>query len=158
MLTISVEPVTAQSFAPFGQLLLPRSPKETRLDLFEELANLRENARPRMSLIAIDPTTLPFEAIEMERHVFSSQTFVPQECKGYLLLVAPHASDGQPDMASAKAFQVPGSIGINYHANTWHHPVTVLGRRARFVVLTFVDGTPNDEQFVSLSEPVKIES
>ncbi|MBZ9799872.1 ureidoglycolate lyase [Mesorhizobium sp. ES1-4] len=157
MPAISVEPVTTQGFAPFGQLLPLRSPTEARLDLFEELANLRKGAKPRMSLMSIPPTSLPIAAVQMERHVFSSQTFIPQQCEAYLVLVAPHASDGRPDMAGAKAFHVPGNVGINYCANTWHHPITVLGRPARFLVLTFVDGTPEDEQFVSLSEPVAIE-
>ena len=49
-------------------------------------------------------------------------------------------------------------VGVNYRADTWHHPLTALDWPARFVVLTFVDGTETDEQFVTLPEPVTIEA
>jgi ureidoglycolate lyase len=52
---------------------------------------------------------------------------------------------------------VPGDTGINYKADTWHHPLTPLDRLARFAILTFVDGTSGDEQFVPLPEKVLIE-
>lgn len=156
MPALHIEQVTAQGFAPFGQVLSPRSATKARLDLKGELENLREDATPRVSLLSIAPKALPLNAMQMERHVFSSQTFVPLECDAYLVLVAPHTSDGGPDMAAAKAFHVPGNIGINYRANIWHHPFTVLHRRARFLILTFVDGTSDDEQFVDLPEPMII--
>ena len=56
------------------------------------------------------------------------------------------------------AFRVPGDTGINYRADTWHHPLAALEREARFVVLTFVDGTASDEQFVPLQDPISIAS
>jgi ureidoglycolate lyase len=54
------------------------------------------------------------------------------------------------------AFRVPGDTGMNYRADTWHHPLTPLERAARFAVLTFVEGTPGDEQFVRLLRKVLI--
>ena len=121
-----------------------------RLELIEELQNGRPDARPRLSLAAVAPKPLPFTAVEMERHAHSSQAFVPLDCATYLVLVAPHGADDLPDSALLRAFRVPGDTGINYRADTWHHPMTALEREARFVVLTFVDGTAGDEQFVPL--------
>jgi ureidoglycolate lyase len=155
---IKLEPVTAEAFAPFGQLLPRSEAGEGRLELIEELQNLRPTAKPRLSLAAVVPKPLPLTAVEMERHVFSSQAFVPYDCQSYLVLVAPHGANDAPDVSGLRAFRVPGTIGVNYRADTWHHPLTALDWPARFVVLTFVDGTETDEQFVTLPEPVKIEA
>ncbi len=141
---------------PFG-LLLPRpAPGAARLELIDELTNGRETARPRLSLAAVEPRALPLTAIEMERHVHSSQGFVPLDCAAYLVLVAPNGGDGRPDEARLRAFRVPGDLGVHYHAGTWHHPLTALDRSASFAVLTFVDGTAADEQFVPLEEKVVV--
>jgi ureidoglycolate lyase len=156
MTTVKVEPITEEAFAPFGQLLPAPETGKGRLELIEELQNLRGAAKPRLSLVAVHPKPLPLTAVEMERHMFSSQAFVPCDCSSYLVLVAPHGDDDMPDASALKAFRVPGNVGINYRADTWHHPLTALDGPARFVVLTFIEGTANDEQFVPLSEPVTV--
>jgi ureidoglycolate lyase len=153
---LALEDITAEAFAPFG-LLLPRpAPGAGRLELINELTNGRETARPRLSLAAVEPRALPLTATEMERHVHSTQDFVPLDCAAYLVLVAPHGADGRPDEAGLRAFRVPGDVGIHYDANTWYHPLTALDRPAGFAVLTFVDGTAGDEQFVPLREQVVV--
>jgi ureidoglycolate lyase len=157
MPNVKLEPITAEAFAPFGDILAPREIGQPRLELIEELQNLRGSAKPRLSLAVVPPAKAsPFIAVQMERHVFSSQAFMPYECESYLVLVAPHGADDLPGVSGARAFRVPGNVGINYHANTWHHPITALNGSARFVVLTFVDGTPTDEQFVTLREPISV--
>ena len=93
----------------------------------------------------------------MERHVHSSQAFTPLDCASYLVMVAPHGDGGMPDLEKIRAFRVPGDTGINYKADTWHHPLSPLERIGRFAILTFVDGTASDEQFVDLPQPVLIE-
>jgi ureidoglycolate lyase len=154
---IKLEPITAEAFASFGDLLPAREIGQLRFELIEELQNLRDGAKPRLSLAAVAPAKpLPLTAFEMERHVFSSQAFVPYDCQSYLVLVAPHGPDDLPDMSGVRAFRVPGNVGVNYRADTWHHPLTALDGPARFVVLTFVDGTATDEQFVRLPAPITI--
>jgi ureidoglycolate lyase len=156
VMTLTLEPVTAAAFAPFGQLLHTPEAGGRRLELIEALQNLRPAARPRLSLATVVPKSLPLMAVEMERHVYSSQAFVPLDCDSYLVLVAEHGADDRPDIATLRAFRVPGDVGLNYAANTWHHPLSALVREARFVVLTFIDGTETDEQFVPLPEPVML--
>eukprot|EP01037_Dinobryon_pediforme_P029800 gene29800-biopygen17667 len=93
---------------------------------------------------------------QLERHAFSSQAFVPTECDSYLVMVAPKGADGKPDIASLRAFRVPGTTGIIYGADVWHHPMTVLDAPAHFVSLTFVDGTAADDAFTQLETPLVI--
>lgn len=158
MMHIKLEAVTAQAFEPFGDLLPPATPGAARQELIEELQNRRPSARARLSIAAVDPKPLPLVAAKMERHVHSSQAFVPLACASYLVLVAPKGAAGGPDLSELRAFRVPGDTGINYRADTWHHPLTALDRTGRFAVLTFVDGTAGDEEWTDLPEEVVVEA
>ncbi|GAA6024809.1 hypothetical protein JCM11491_005615 [Sporobolomyces phaffii] len=77
-----------------------------------------------------------WEVRVLERHEYSSQTFVPMngargrtddKDEGYLVLVALPGQDGSPDLATLRAFVASSSQGITYHANVWHHPLIALG-------------------------------
>ncbi len=155
---LKIEPIDAAAFMPFGQLMPPQEPGQGRQELFEELQNERASARPRLSMATVEPKALPLTAAKMERHVHSSQVFVPVNSAGYLVVVAPHGADGMPDLGKIRAFRVPGDTGLNYRADTWHHPLSALERTGRFAILTFVDGTSADEQFVDLPQEVVIEA
>jgi ureidoglycolate lyase len=155
---LKIEPIDAAAFMSFGQLIPPQAPGQGRQELFEELQNERASARPRLSMATVEPKALPLTAVQMERHVHSSQVFVPVDSAGYLVVVAPHGADGMPDLGKIRAFRVPGDAGLNYRADTWHHPLSALERTGRFAILTFVDGTSADEQFVDLPQEVVIEA
>lgn len=157
VMRLKIEPIDASSFKPFGQLIPPRAPGQGRQELIEELQNSRPSARARLSMTTVEPKPLPLTAVQMERHVYSSQAFVPVDCASYLVLVAAQGADGMPDMGKLRAFRAPGDTGINYRPDTWHHPLSALERTGRFAVLTFVDGTAADEQFVDLPQEVVIE-
>jgi len=157
MKRLKIEPIDEEAFAPFGQLLPPAPPGAGRQELIEELQNDRTSARPRLSIATTGPKVLPLTAVQMERHVHSSQAFAPLDCASYLVMVAPHGDGGMPDLEKVRAFRVPGDTGVNYKADTWHHPLSPLERTGRFAILTFVDGTAADEQFVDLPQSVLIE-
>jgi ureidoglycolate lyase len=157
MKRLKIEPIDKEAFAPFGQLLPPAPPGAGRQELIEELQNDRASGRPRLSIATTEPKTLPLAALRMERHVHSSQSFTPLDCASYLVVVAPHGDGGMPDFEKIRAFRVPGDTGVNYKADTWHHPLSPLERVARFAILTFVDGTAGDEQFVDLPQAVLVE-
>ena len=77
MKRLKIEPIDAEAFAPFGQLLPPAPPGAGRQELIEELQNARISARPRLSIATTAPKVLPLTAVQMERHVHSSQAFAP---------------------------------------------------------------------------------
>ena len=80
---LKIEPIDAAAFMPFGQLLPPQAPGQGRQELFEKLQNERASARPRLSMATVEPKALPLTAAKMERHVHSSQVFVPVDSAGY---------------------------------------------------------------------------
>jgi ureidoglycolate lyase len=149
-------PITAEAFAPYGELLMPPEGFGRRY-LDEGLANLRPGAWPSLSIAAVAPlAALPLRAVQMERHRFSSQSFLPMDAGRYLAVVAPHAPGGGPDEARMQAFVIAGDIGITYRADVWHHPMVALDRPARFAIVIWRDGGPGDEEFVRLSAPLSI--
>ena len=98
------QPLTAQAFAPFGDVIdMPRHAGRFYYD--DALANLRPAAGASLSVALKPPTPeRPLTSREMERHEFSSQTFIPVDVGRWLIVVAPHAAAGGPDMAAARAF------------------------------------------------------
>lgn len=152
MMFLKAEPLTSAGFLPFGEVIeCPKIPGRTYFE--DALANLRPKARPSISLTVKAPlAALPLRSTTMERHEFSSQSFIPQEGGRWLAIVAPHAAGGGPDMARARAFLARPDQGVTYGANVWHHPFTVLDREARFVILMWRDGSQGDEEFVEVPE------
>ena len=152
---IDARPLTREAFAPFGEVIdLPDVPGRTYYE--EALGNLRPLARPSLS-VSLRPETpeRPLRAELLERHEFSSQTFVPLDVARWLVVVAPHAATGGPDRDAARAFVATGRQGVTYRPNTWHHGLTVLDRPGRFAVFMWRDGSPGDEEFVPVA-PITI--
>lgn len=155
-LRISAEALTSAAFAPFGTVI-PGLNSSGRKFFNDGLENRRENARFDLSLARIDPlNNTELQAEVMERHEFSSQTFLPMRVARYLVVVAPHAPDGGPDVGKARAFIADGRTGLTYRANVWHHGLTVLDEPGEFAVLMWCDGSAGDEEFRNLEQPFTV--
>ncbi len=152
---VHIEPLTQERFRPFGDVLAP--PVEAGRIYFDQaLANHRPTVGASLSLSRVDAArSLPLEAVQMERHPMSSQSFVPLGPVRFLVVVAPHGPDGKPDVANVRAFLAEGGQGVTYGADVWHHPLTVLDVPAGFAVFMWRDGGPEDEEFVDV-EPFTI--
>ena len=141
-------PLTEAAFAPFGTVAtLPAAGQRVTVGPPE---NARPAVPPRLVWLRARAATLPLAVTTMERHAYSSQSFVPMGEARWLILVAPHAPDGGPDMARAEAFLADGTQAITYRPDTWHHPLTALSEGVSFAVLTFLDGSKEDEEFVAV--------
>ncbi|KAJ3387233.1 hypothetical protein HDU84_000955 [Entophlyctis sp. JEL0112] len=120
---------------------------------------------PVMSLYVCAPRHLTllsdgkkaFELSIMERHPYTTQTFIPMgldvrdpETK-YLVIVAPdvegtEGKDAKPDMSKARAFLAHGHQGVTYGQGVWHSPMVVIGTKSiHFAVLMWVNGIARDE-------------
>jgi ureidoglycolate lyase len=155
-MTIVAKPLTSEEFAPFGDVLAP--PADFGRNYFDQgLRTLRPTARPSLAVShAKFLQTLPLESQVMERHEFSSQSFVPLDVSRWLVIVAPTDSDGGPDPSHAVAFVAGPGQGVTYHVGTWHHPLTLLDRPGRFAVFMWRDGTTTDEEFRTLATPFTV--
>src|SRR5689334_11003635 len=142
MRTLRAEPLTAEAFAPFGQVLETPSGGATnmnqgtavRLDRAAKLHSTRASCPPNLAMVRSLPQPLPLKLRLMERHPCSSQAFIPLKCSRYVVVVAPAAADGKPDWTGLRAFLAGPRQGINYAAGTWHHPFTVLDEPAELAM------------------------
>ena len=148
---IAAEPLTAAAFAPFGDVA--DRPTAGSPVLVGPAVNLRATAAARLRWVNACPAAMPLRVATMERHVHSSQSFIPSGETRWLVLVAPHAGEGgAPDMTRARAFVAAADQAVTYRPNVWHHPLTTLDGPANFAVLTYLDGGPADEEFVPVTE------
>ena len=145
------QPLTKEAFAPYGDVIdIPTEPGRTYYE--DALGNLRPEAHASLSVsLKVDTPERPLPANLLERHEFSSQTFMPIDVERWLIVVAPHAKTGGPDTEAIRAFIATGNQGVTYKPNTWHHGLTVLDKPGRFAVFMWRVGGKGDEEFV----PVK---
>jgi ureidoglycolate lyase len=148
---IVARPLRAETFVPYGDVVeAPAQPG--RAYFATSLGNLRPAAQPKLWMLTKVPVApLPLEVKAMERHEFSSQSFVPIDLARWLIIVAPHAQHGGPATDRIEAFMASPTQGVSYRPNVWHGALTVFDRVARLTVFMWLDGTPADEEIVAVS-------
>lgn len=154
---ITAQPLTPAAFEPFGQVLTAPEIPDGSTD-GAVLSNLRAAAEPSLNLIRIEPSSLPLTATVLERHPFSSQSFMPMTVSRYVVMVAPGLDDETPDISKLKVFIAVSGQGISYNPNTWHHGLTVLDSPADFAVFMWNDGGPADTEFLKLKESFQVQA
>ena len=124
---ITVEPLTAEGFAPFGDVVTYQGNdfypiNNGMADRYHALAEVETNgddAKAVISLVKSRRFELPRKLDHMEYHPLGSQAFIPVDKTPFVVVVA--EAGEQPDLSRVRAFQTDGSQGINYHPGTWHH-------------------------------------
>lgn len=155
---MKVRPITAEAFAPFGELLMPRvQPTKMinagRCERHHALATVeRGDGEAIISIFRSEPVCLPYECALLERHPLGSQAFMPLGPDPWLSVVAPDEG-GRP--GAPLAFLVPAGVGVNLRAGVWHGVLTPLDRAADFLVVDRA-GEGNNLEEVAIS-PVIIE-
>jgi ureidoglycolate lyase len=161
---IRVEPLTAQGFAPFGEVISARGAEgratnlgtATRIDWAARLESTRPMARPDLAMFRCAPQALPIVVRLLERHPHSTQAFLPLKGARWLVCVASDAADGLPDTAGLRAFVGRAGQGVNFRRGLWHHPMLALGEPAEFAMLAWEDGTAGDVEEHRLTEAVEV--
>lgn len=138
MTTIKARPITADAFAPFGEILTARPAPDKlintgRCERHHALATVeRGGGEAIISIFRSQPVSLPYTCTLLERHPLGSQAFMPLSGDPWLSVVAPDL-DGRP--GAPLAFIVPAGMGVNIRANVWHGVLTPLDRAADFLVV-----------------------
>ena len=148
---ISAEPLTAEAFTPFGDVIeaagLSHPINGGMCDRFHDLARLAflgDGARVGISVAFGRPYALPLKLSLVERHPLGSQAFVPMTADPFLVAVAPD-ENGRP--GRPRAFLTRPGQGINYLRNVWHGVLTPLGRAAPFLIVDRIGPGENLEEF-----------
>jgi ureidoglycolate lyase len=163
LLRIRAQPLTAAAFAPFGSIATldtggysVNQGRARRVPGIRDLAHDMAAGRGVLDVYHVAPSTLPFTVVCFERHVLSSQVFIPVRDARLLIAVAPDRSDGQPDIARAAAFVSEGCGMIHYRAGVWHSPLIALDHAAIATMLMWEAGDPRDCEEIASPSPIEI--
>ncbi len=137
---LHAEPLTADAFGPFGQVIeattVPLEINEGTTERFDDLAAVDTSASGGRTLVSIFRAVarrFPFDVDMLERHRLGSQAFVPLDRQAFVVVVHPRADDVDP--GAIRAFIATGGQGVNFDAGIWHHPLLALGDRSEFLVI-----------------------
>ena len=154
MHTLTVQPLTPASFAPFGDILggalqsgvFINAGTSERIALGDPDLN-RSEGHACLSLYRACANPLPFVVTALERHCLGSQSFIPLNGASFVVIVAqsepPQAGigtqeerlpAGAPLESTLAAFWVDGSCGVTFRPGIWHHPL-LAQQDGDFVVL-----------------------
>lgn len=141
MKLITPKPLTAESFAKFGDVIevSDQAHNFTINDGFtqryHDLAKVdvsKNDGRTLINIFRSTPLAQPIAIKMMERHPLSSQAFIPMGEQPYLVVVAPA---GELNVDDIEVFIASSSQGVNYHAGTWHHYCLALFEQSDFIVV-----------------------
>ena len=148
---VSIEPLTTQAFAPFGDVLETTEAPTTMINRgmcgrFHDLAQLdfTHAGRPGISIFQAQAYRLPLKLEMVERHPLGSQAFLPATSSPFLVVVCPDAkgAPGRP-----RAFLTTSGQGVNYHRGVWHGVLTPLEPCCFFVVDRIGPGSNLEEHW-----------
>jgi ureidoglycolate lyase len=157
------KPLSAEAFAPFGQVVevddhTPEIINDGNTQRFDSLAQvevLGVNPYAAINIFRAQPRRLPLRITLLERHAFGSQSFQPLSGEPYLVLVANPVERPTPD--DLHLFYASPAQGVNYTANTWHHPLLALNSVSDFLVVDRKgDGDNCEDYFFDASITITI--
>ncbi|MEJ1992887.1 MAG: ureidoglycolate lyase, partial [Maritimibacter sp.] len=119
---IYTEPLTAEAFAPFGDVLEATGAPDMIINQgkcgrYHNLAQLDfGEGQAGISLFNAEPRSFPYLLDLVERHPLGSQSFIPMSQTSFLVITAPDAggTPGRP-----RAFLTRPGQAISFHRGTW---------------------------------------
>ncbi|WP_180028396.1 ureidoglycolate lyase [Acinetobacter sp. YH16032] len=155
MHTITLQPLTSENFAPFGDVIACQGNdyfhiNDAHTERYHALVTTEiiGDAKAGISIFRnIQSTNIPFKISMLERHPHGSQAFIPMQGQKFLVVVAPNLNADQPDISNLQAFITNGSQGVNYRAGTWHHPLLTLESPSDFAVVDRIGSGSNCDVF-----------
>ena len=142
---VRVEPLTAEAFAPFGDVIESHGgPSDRANDLADVLVGAA--GKPMVSVMVTKVSAqLPLRVTRLERHPLGSQAFVPMAGGKFFTIVA--APGPSVALTGLRAFVSNGRQGVNYGPGTWHHSFLAATAGDRFLILERGGPEPNTDYF-----------
>ena len=147
---IVLETLTADAFAPFGDVIdcageADKIINQGQCGRFHDCAQMDfSDGQAGISLFNATPRSFPYTLDMMERHPDGSQAFVPMHTNPWLVVVAPDEG-GVPGIPLA-FLAAPGQ-GVNLHRGTWHGVLTPLHAPGLFAVIDRIGSGANLEEY-----------
>lgn len=128
-----------------------------RFNQLGSLENLRlSGAAPNLCVFRSTPFQgTHFEVRLLERHLYSTQLFIPMGCEKRYLVVVCLGKD-EPDLSTLRGFIAHKEQGVTYHPGIWHHPLIALDQTTDFACVVWEDGSTDDCEVRQLKIPITI--
>lgn len=162
MRELTPEPLTAQAFAPFGDVIEASLHAEqipinygctTRFNDLAAIDVADGGGHAIVSLFRAQPLDPPLLKV-FERHPLGSQSFTPLQGRPFLVAVAPR---GAFDPAQIRIFRAEAHQGVNYAKGVWHHFLLPLEAQSDFLVIDRAGPGDNlDEIELALADQVMV--
>jgi len=117
------QPMTRESFAPYGEMISERGPVE--LDI--------NGGCPTVLVQTVERHEMTFDFLG--RHLRTEQVFSPLGSAHAVIAVAPPNQDGKIELKKLMAFMVDGKAAYKLHKGTWHTSAFPIDERATFLVV-----------------------
>ncbi len=147
--TITAEPLTAQAFADFGEVLEVGGPPDKIINQgkcgrHHDLAGLDfSGGRAGISLFNAELRQMPYRLELLERHPLGSQAFLPMSQSRFLVTVA-EDDGGRP--GPVRAFIARAGQGVNLRRNVWHGVLCPLDGSGLYGVIDRIGEGDNLEE------------
>lgn len=147
MMTTEARPLTAEAFAPFGDVLECAGKPDKIINQGKcgrwhdrAMLDFDPDGRAGISLFRAQTCALPYRLEMVERHPLGSQAFVPMAQTSFLICVA---EDDQGAPKTPQAFIAAPGQAVNIHRNVWHGVLTPLSEPGLFAVIDRIGDGPN---------------
>jgi ureidoglycolate lyase len=160
MIRIVPEPLTADAFGPFGDVIECAGAPDKIINQglcgrFHDRAGMDfSDGQAGISLFNATPRSFPYTLDMMERHPDGSQAFIPMTQAPFLVIVASD-DDGKP--SAPRAFVTASGQAINYHRNIWHGVCVPLQAPGLFAVVDRIGGSGDNLQEHWFDDPFTVE-
>lgn len=151
MQTLTPVPLTKTNFKLFGEVIElkgrdPISINSGNCVRYSDLAtvDISSTGAPGISIFDAKPYSNPITLNYVERHPLGSQAFIPTSNDPYLVIVA---HDLGAVAQEPHVFITDGNQGVSYYRNTWHGVLTPIIRQGLFVVIDYIGGGDNLDEY-----------
>ena len=146
-----VSRLSSTDFDEFGQVFDVAHCADRPLDA-GRLRQGRSGSRPSLLGLRVDPKPLPLLIQRLERHRFSSQSFIPLDPGRYWVIVAPSDSAGLPEPHRMRAFVAEDTQIVTLNPGTWHFQATTLTATMRFAIVMWCEELGADTEFATIAD------
>jgi len=157
---IKAQHISEINFTPFGQILGRNTGEkiiqpEKGIIVTPGVGQL-EIEKGELELIFLNVLQRGFIVEGLERHLFTSQAFIPLSgCCGLFLLAPPEDLDNEdalPDLGKATAVIFDGTKGVNLKRGTWHSAPFALSEASNYIMVSRRGTLKDDLHLVNLKK------